>query len=373
MDDLIQRIVSFIAGAPHSEAARRGERQWREDFRNLYLELFRRQCERIPAYAAFCVRRGVDPALVNNLALIPALPQAVYKSGQWLGSEPKGEYAWTFRTSGTTALKRGERPVARMDVYAESCCAGLELFVVREFPELAYNGQPPLPDVGAGFWRIPMFFFKEPADVARESSLTWMFEQWRVRCGARGSAFCWEGGRQGRITLDPLKDYLREHPEQPVLVAGTALHMLEFIERAANPCPLPPGSVVMETGGLKGRRAGTTKAFLYRTLSQYFAVPEDHVANEYGMTEIFSQTYARGTSGGHTAAPWMQVRLINPHTAQPCIEGEPGVIEILDLASVDCVPAVQTEDLGIVRSGKLFVLGRVSAEARGCSLGGGDL
>ncbi len=370
MDSLAEKITAYILKTAASAPAPFAAQARRQEFHQLFLQLFQRQVEKIPLYAQYCERCGIEPAQVEHLSQIPALPQAVFKSRAWLGSEPKGEYAWTFRTSGTSALRRGERPVARMDVYADACTSGLEIFLKREFPHLAGTAQPALPQVGDGCWRIPMFFFKEPPDVARQSSLSWMLEQWRIRCGTAASAFCWAGGSRGRIFTDALRDHLREHPHRPVLVAGTALAFSSWMEQAATHCPLPEGSVVMETGGFKGRRAETAKPGLYRAISAFFSVPDSHIVNEYGMTEIFSQTYSRGSNGGHTHPPWMHIRLVNPYTSAPCIEGEPGLIEILDLANVDTVPAVQTEDIGVMRNSQLYILGRVSAELRGCSIQG---
>jgi len=355
--DITDEILKFITQAGDSA----GERAVFED---LALELCRRQANRVKVYGDFCRKVGVDLEKVRNVFEIPALPQAVLKYPTARDAKTEGEYVCFFETSGTSAGKRGIRPVARIDIYEKVCVTGLLRMLDREFPELFFcNGRKNSrvkEDV-----LLPFFFLKENTQEAPRSSLSWMFEFWRRTLGTESSAFLLEGGRVVEDAI--LKQVMRE-PQQPVIVAGTALGLLYWAEQRGRKFLLPPNSVVIETGGFKGRRREMPKSELYRLLSEFFSLSQDRIVNEYGMTEIFSQTYARGANGLHKSPPWLLVRIIDPFTGRVCVPGQPGVLELLDLANVDHVPVLQTEDLAVERSGGFELVGRASAELRGCSL-----
>jgi hypothetical protein len=159
--------------------------------------------------------------------------------------------------------------------------------------------------------------------------------------------------------------------------------LLDYLEKENINFKLSAGSRVMETGGYKGRSRSLPKDELHQLICERFGISGDTILCEYGMSELSSQAYGRGSGveckGQEIGLPqldhhfcfppWARVQIISPETGCEVNEGETGLIRVFDLANVFSVMAIQTEDLGI-RSGDGFeLIGRASlAEARGCSL-----
>jgi hypothetical protein len=104
-------------------------------------------------------------------------------------------------------------------------------------------------------------------------------------------------------------------------------------------------------------------------ISDFFGIPTDRILNEYSMTELSSQFYRWADEEAHRGPFWTRVRVIDPETGRPAAEGQPGYLEILDLANLGSVAAIRTQDLAIQRGDSSFVLlGRdPGALPRGCS------
>jgi hypothetical protein len=156
---------------------------------------------------------------------------------------------------------------------------------------------------------------------------------------------------------------------EPVLLLGTALAILELCEAEEPPPALPPGSGVFQTGGYKGLRREFAAGEVHGLIRNVLDVPGERVINEYGMTELSSQCYALGEGAPHLAPPWLRVRSIHPETGKTQPPGEPGYLVFYDLANIDSVLAVRTQDFGSVIDHSSFVLhGRdPGALPRGCS------
>ncbi len=149
------------------------------------------------------------------------------------------------------------------------------------------------------------------------------------------------------------------------LLLGVSFALLDFSEQM--PMDLS-GITIMETGGMKGRRREITRAELHETLQTAFGV--DAIHSEYGMTELFSQSYALG---GTRFRPAPTMRLLATELNDPFCQlppGRTGVLNIIDLANIDTCSFIQTEDLGrVFPDGSFEVLGRAdAAEIRGCNL-----
>jgi hypothetical protein len=163
--------------------------------------------------------------------------------------------------------------------------------------------------------------------------------------------------------------------QEPVCLLGTAfafVHTLESLAPVAADRPprfaLPPGSRLMDTGGYKGRSREVPRAELLRLYEEVFGIPPAHVISEYGMTEMSSQFYRREGSA-YLAPPWVRTVVVDPERLEPLAAGEVGLLRHYDLANLDSVMAIQTDDLGILRDEGFELLGRAAgAEARGCSL-----
>lgn len=167
--------------------------------------------------------------------------------------------------------------------------------------------------------------------------------------------------------FDKLRQALRtcQSKKYKTILLGVSFALLDFAEQF--PMDLT-GITIMETGGMKGQRKEMTRAELHDTLQTAFGVPLVH--SEYGMTELFSQAYARG---GSIFAPCPTMRVVATEINDPfcpVAPGRTGVLNIIDLANIDTVSFIQTEDLGrVYANGHFEVLGRLdAAEMRGCNL-----
>ena len=157
----------------------------------------------------------------------------------------------------------------------------------------------------------------------------------------------------------------------PTLLIGVSFALLDLAEQW--PTDLGPNAIVMETGGMKGRRKELTRAELHGVLGPAFG--QSHIHSEYGMTELLSQAYSPG-EGLFYPAPTLRVRtreLTDPLAARP--PGRSGALDLIDLANLDTCSFLATQDLGTVYAdGSFRVLGRLDAgDVRGCNLMVSDL
>jgi hypothetical protein len=158
---------------------------------------------------------------------------------------------------------------------------------------------------------------------------------------------------------------LLEKQKQPTLLIGVSFALLDFAEQYPQQLK---HTMVMETGGMKGRRKELLREALHQHLKEGFGQASIH--SEYGMTELLSQAYAC-KDGQFETPPWMQVLARDPSDPLSLIaQGQIGGLNIIDLANQDSCAFIATEDLGRVSaSGKFEVLGRYdAAEIRGCNL-----
>ncbi len=159
-------------------------------------------------------------------------------------------------------------------------------------------------------------------------------------------------------------------PSQPVVLLAVTSALLRLIDAdgALGRWPLPPESLIVDTGGCKGYRTPLARGEIIGRYRDAFAVTADQIVNEYGMTEMCSQLYARGERP-LSAPPWVRTLVCDPLTGEEQPPGRPGVLRHVDLANVGSVIAIQTEDVGRAVDGGIELIGRAAgAEARGCSL-----
>ena len=210
---------------------------------------------------------------------------------------------------------------------------------------------------------------------APHSSLSAMFGFWQKANQQPGRRF-WV--RQGRFEFDHLHKALIAATRlgQPVALCGTAFSFVHLLDAWADlpPLRLPKASWVLETGGFKSRSREIAKTDLYRQLGHLLTVPDRSIWNEYGMSELSSQAYARGTKGLHQTPPWARVLVVDPATGREVRIGHQGLIRWFDLANIDSILALQTLDLAERTPRGFRILGRLPrTEARGCSLSADDL
>lgn len=334
---LEDRLVKAITGS-----------RWVEgDFDRLALEVFAFQCRNNPLYARYVDAKGLSAEL-DDWEQIPAVPQGIFKKYE-LRSFPADWNQKTFLTSGTTTDVRGRHHFCSLRLYETALLTAFDL-----------SGLPP---------RLPQAALIPAAELAPQSSLSHMIQTLAARTSCQDHFMDGEG----RLRTDSLALRMQGHMErsEPVLLLGTALaflHWFEKMESTGERLQLPEGSAVFETGGYKGSRRELGKGNLYEKFSCFLGLTSGSIWNEYGMTEVSSQFYSRGLQACHRAPPWARVRVINPETGREVCEGETGILQIVDLANLGSVLAIETRDLAVRREDGFDLLGRdPGAVPRGCS------
>jgi hypothetical protein len=291
-------------------------------------------------YSRFCATRP-EP---RDWQEIPPVPQSVFKRHR-LATFPPEVTRTLFRTSGTTGETRGEHHFRDTRLY--------DAAIVSMWNRL----QLPLD-------AFPVFLVPKPEN-APHSSLSHMAGV----LGAQHGHWLIEEG--GTIDMEGLTAAMRDvsGSERPLALFGTALafvHLFEQLE--GRRFDRRRGSFAVETGGYKGTGRDIPKAALYTRFGEVFDIPPSHVFNEYGMTELSSQFYARGVGTPHQGPPWARAVIIDPETGLEVRGGEAGIVRIVDLANVGSVIAIETQDIAIRRGPAFELIGRdPAALPRGCS------
>lgn len=310
-----------------------------QTFIKLALETFGRQVRDNPVYSSFAKALRVDPDNVTDIHKIPFLPVEFFKSH----SVSTGEFIpeIVFTSSGTTGMSQSKHPVKDLALYEESFIRGFELF---------YG---PL----AGYTILALL----PSYLEREgSSLIYMVDELIRRSNNQESGYFLYNHDELYQSLNDLRAKNRK-----VILIGVTYALLDFAERYTINFP---DLIVMETGGMKGKRNEMIRPELHETLCNGFGV--DSIHSEYGMTELLSQAYSKG-KGIFSCPPWMKmlVRDINdPLTFLG--NNRTGGINIIDLANQDSCAFISTQDLGLVYpDGSFEISGRYdNSDIRGCNL-----
>lgn len=155
-----------------------------------------------------------------------------------------------------------------------------------------------------------------------------------------------------------------------VTLFGTAFAFVQLFDETDETWQLPTGSVIVETGGFKGRTREIERGEFYELLAARLGISTSDIWSEYGMSEMASQFYGRGLDGVKRGPAWVRTRAIDPETGDDAPDGTPGLLRHCDLANWNSVLAIQTQDLGTLTDDGGFVLhGRApDADLRGCSL-----
>lgn len=317
-------------------------------------------------FRAFCLTRGMTPDSVTRWEEIPAVPARAFRVAPLIcGGAEAAERV--FRTSGTTggSGSRGSHFVRDLSLYRAALLGPFRTHL--------------MPGDGARILSLT-----PSSDAVPDSSLACMIQTAIETFGGEESGFF--GRPDGSLDVDGLNRALREAgPATPVLVVGTAFAWVHWLDAdvSSSGIALPEGSVLMETGGFKGRSRAVAREELYASLSNRTGVPVRRIVNEYGMTEMLSQFYepvlrsevdqagADRVSGRWLLPPpWVRMRVLDPATLDPVPSGEIGVLAHYDLANLHSVTGILTSDLGLAGAGgRIRIVGRPEgAEPRGCSL-----
>ena len=310
-----------------------------ETFDQIAMYRYRDQYAHVAVYQEFCDHLGRTPERVLAVSQIPYLPISFFKTHQVLRAG--ADTSHYFTSSATTGMVPSKHYVPRLDVYEKSFRQGWELFYgpVENYCVLAL---------------LPSYLERTG------SSLVYMAQDMIQRSGHPKSGFYLDQFKELSETLLAL-----EASQSPTLLLGVTFALLDFA--AQYPMALKH-TIVMETGGMKGRGREMIREEVHQKLSDAWGGAAIH--SEYGMTELLSQAYSLG-GGVFSCPPWMRVNIRDtedPLTRLP--EGQSGGIDIIDLANVDSCSFISTQDLGRATGpGQFKVLGRFDhAEIRGCNL-----
>tara|TARA_R110002072_G_scaffold85225_3_gene193100 strand:- start:64425 stop:65399 length:975 start_codon:yes stop_codon:yes gene_type:complete len=309
-----------------------------EDFEALALKIFRFQHENVKVYREFCDLLKIDPSKINNSANIPFLPIQFFKSHKVILKGLSDETIFT--SSGTTGSITSKHFVANLPLYEKSFS--------QAFKE--NYGDPSEVVILA---LLPSYLEREG------SSLIYMVDWLIKKSNNPHSGFYLHD-------TDALIEKLRFLESQKIktVLVGVSYALLDLIEK--QPFQLE-NTIVMETGGMKGKRKELVKEELHEILKKGFGVSEIH--SEYGMTELLSQAYSH-SKGIFTTPPWMKVLIRDPEDALTLVTAKTGGINVIDLANLYSCSFIATQDLGKKYSDNSFeILGRFdTSDIRGCNL-----
>ena len=308
-----------------------------KDFNELAMQIFFHQREKNKVYNTFLKLLGrPDPTTLDE---IPCLPIGAFKHHKVVAGDDAPEI--TFASSGTTGQQRSRHHVLDKQWYEES--------FIRHF-EQRYG---PITDCCI-LGLLPSYIEQG------ESSLVYMVDKLisRSQRPESGTYLYNHDVLRSKLALLQTKDV-------PTILIGVSYALLDFVEEQKIDFP---NLVVMETGGMKGRRKELVREELHAQLKQGFGVADIH--SEYGMTELLSQAYAE-RDGMYRCPPWMQIRIrdvMDPFSYLGT--DKTGGLDIIDLANVHSCSFISTDDLARKHpDGSFEVLGRFDqSDIRGCSL-----
>ena len=309
------------------------------EFDKMCLDVFQFQYTHCKIYQRFCNLIGKCKLTVSTPGDIPFLPIEFFKKEKVLINNAKAEIIFT--SSGTTGQQTSKHYVSDVSLYEKSYLKGFTNFYkkIEDYCVLAL---------------LPSYLDR------KGSSLIYMTNDLINRSKHPKSGFYLNNLKE---LVEILKEL--ENKNQKTLLIGVSFALLDLAEQFNLKLK---HTIVMETGGMKGRRKEMIRTELHKKLSESFGVEKIH--SEYGMTELLSQAYSKG-DGIFECPPWMRILTRNTENPlQPVAEGKTGGINVIDLANVNSCSFIATQDLGKVYADRTFeILGRFDhSDIRGCNL-----
>ncbi|QRM88359.1 acyl transferase [Lacinutrix sp. WUR7] len=309
------------------------------DFETVALQVFKFQFENNAVYRSFCDLLYIHSSDVKRVEDIPFLPISFFKTHAILSTSEEIEE--TFTSSGTTGSVTSKHQVTNVSIYEESFRSGFKHFYgnIEDYTILAL---------------LPNYLEREG------SSLVYMVHDLINHSNKPESGFYLDN-------LSALKSKLETLDSQgeKVLLIGVSFALLDLVESHTFQLK---NTIIMETGGMKGRRKELIREELHDILKQGFGVQNIH--SEYGMTELLSQAYSIG-NGVFKCPNWM--RVLTRDTEDPLsiqTPGKTGGLNVIDLANINSCSFIATQDLAKVsKDGTFEILGRFdNSDIRGCNL-----
>ncbi len=312
----------------------------KENFLRTALEIFKYQAESNQVFNRYLKKLGDKYTTPRHLKDIPFLPAGFFRSHKIMTGNKPPEII--FQSSGTSGDSTSFHYIADLALYEKSLFSAFNIFYGDPDSYIIYALLPSYTEI-------------------KNSSLVYMVRHLIMATGDNLSGFYNEDYKKLLENIKKGKDHGKN-----LLLIGVSYALLDFAETFF---PDLSGVIVMETGGMKGRRREIIRQELHSCLKEKFNLDEIH--SEYGMTEILSQAYSPG-EGIFRCPPWMKILIRDPQDPLSVITepGRSGGINIIDLANINSCSFIATDDIGKLHDdGSFEVLGRLdNSDVRGCNL-----
>lgn len=310
-----------------------------ENFDRHALEVFRFQAKNNVLYKKYLNLLHIDISAIKELEQIPFLPIQFFKTHKILSTINKVQKI--FLSSGTTGMSQSKHYITNIQLYENSYLKGFQRFYgnIEDYIILAL---------------LPNYLER------KGSSLVYMVDDLIQKSNSTKSGFYLNN-------LENLSNKLTDldKKNKKILLIGVSFALLDLIEfKKFN----LKNTIVMETGGMKGKRKELVKEELHQMLCKGFGVEMIH--SEYGMTELLSQGYSKG-DGIFKTPPWMKILIRDTEDALTILpQNRTGGINVIDLANINSCSFIATQDLGKIHPDCTFeILGRFdNSDIRGCNL-----
>ncbi|MDP3353996.1 MAG: acyl transferase [Flavobacteriaceae bacterium] len=310
-----------------------------EEFEQLALEIFQHQAKNNIVYQQFLDILNFDTSSVKQITDIPFLPVDFFKQFKVITGKSIPEQI--FLSSGTTGQIQSKHFVLDTSIYEESYLKSFEFFYgpIVDYTIIAL---------------LPSYLERDG------SSLIYMVDDLIKKTNKLDSGFYLND-------IDTLAEKLNDlnTKDSKILLIGITYALLDLVEKHQFKLQ---NTIVMETGGMKGKRREMIREELHDKLCKGFGVTEIH--SEYGMTELLSQAYSKG-NGIFKTPPWMKILIRDTEDAFSYLpQYKSGGINVIDLANYNSCSFIATQDLGKTHPNNTFeVLGRFDhSDIRGCNL-----
>lgn len=310
-----------------------------QQFNDAALAIFKHQSINCLPYAEFIANLHIDAAQVNRVEDIPYLPINFFKTHRIVSNQEEEEII--FSSSGTTGMTQSRHFVTDVQLYDDSFNFAFEQF----YGKIADTCLLAL---------LPSYLERDG------SSLIYMVDALLKQSKHPDSGYFLHNHQELYTRLTALKS-----AGQKTILIGVTYALLDFLELYQLDFP---ELIVMETGGMKGKRKEMVREELHEALKSRFGVSAIH--SEYGMTELLSQAYSNGL-GIFTCPNWMKIVLRDTNDPLTLLHNhQTGGINVIDLANINSCSFIATQDLGrLLPGGSFEVLGRFdNADIRGCNL-----
>lgn len=315
------------------------------DFEKACIDVFNFQYNNNIVYKTYVDLININPKDVINVKNIPFLPISFFKSHKVTSFSEDSSKMLLFKSSGTTGMKRSQHIVKEPEIYKKSFINCFSYFFcdIKNYIVIAilpsYQDNP-------------------------NSSLIYMVDEFIKLSNHKASGYYSDDYNRLNKTLKNLKK-----EGNKILIIGVSFALLDWGEQNAINLKSFNNLIMMETGGMKGKRKEITRSELHHQLQSHFNISQ--IYSEYGMSELLSQAYSMEKEV-FSSPPWMRIMLreVNDPLSNLNKKGKTGGVNIIDLANVYSCSFIATQDLGRLHGDETFeILGRFdNSDIRGCNL-----